>query len=149
MTSRWEWRTFGESFGPAESRIAAASPARVDESDEIYAVSIPSDASVKLRGGQIDVKERLAVDAAGVEHWQPVIKGSFPVAAADVVRIFEALGVDGPASAQPSYSVEQLAAALAAAKPEVRVLRVHKRRAHHTARGCPARSPEPAPRGGP
>ena len=76
---RWEWRTFGESFGPAEERFAALTPERVEESDETYLLSTRSDASVKIRGGVMDVKHLEAVNDDGLEQWLPVLKGEFPL----------------------------------------------------------------------
>src|SRR5262249_43798194 len=49
IVPRWEWRTFGESFGAAEGRLALLDPDRIHESDEIYLLSLESDASVKIR----------------------------------------------------------------------------------------------------
>ena len=36
---RWEWRSFGERFGPAEAHVASLSPSGVQESDELYLLS--------------------------------------------------------------------------------------------------------------
>ena len=36
---RWEWRTFGDHFGAAESAFAALTPERVQESIELYLLS--------------------------------------------------------------------------------------------------------------
>ena len=36
LVPRWEWRTFGESFGPADEAFAALPAERVQESDELY-----------------------------------------------------------------------------------------------------------------
>lgn len=82
IAARWEWRTFGGQFGEAEGRFAALSPERVQESDELYVLSLKSDASVKIREGLIDVKllERVYVD--GLEQWKPAIKEAFPLSAA-------------------------------------------------------------------
>ena len=49
VAARWEWRTFGGRFGEAEGRFAALSPEHVQESDELYLLSLKSDASVKIR----------------------------------------------------------------------------------------------------
>ena len=57
IVPRWEWRTFGEGFGAAEGRLAALTPERVEESDELYLLSLRSDASVKVRDGLMDVKQ--------------------------------------------------------------------------------------------
>ena len=33
---RWEWRTFGPRFPAAEDALAALTPGRIEESDELY-----------------------------------------------------------------------------------------------------------------
>jgi exopolyphosphatase / guanosine-5'-triphosphate,3'-diphosphate pyrophosphatase len=135
---RWEWRIFGDDFGEPERRIAAEPPERVGESDEIYGVSLHSDASVKLRDERMDVKERLAVDDDGLEQWNPVLKAEFPVTAADAAGVFRALGLAVPPLERESYTEQELAAAIRAASSDVRALRVHKRRKHYTVGGCMA-----------
>jgi len=49
IVPRWEWRTFDERFGEADIHFAALSPDRAQESDEVYLLSLASDASVKVR----------------------------------------------------------------------------------------------------
>jgi len=44
IVPRWEWRTFGDDFGAADRWFAAATPERVQESDETYLLSLESDA---------------------------------------------------------------------------------------------------------
>jgi len=44
----------------------------------------------------MDVKRLEAVDGNGVEQWRPVLKSPFPLAAADVALVLDALGVAGP-----------------------------------------------------
>ena len=56
IVPRWEWRTFGQRFGEADTRFGTLVPERAEESDEIYLLSVGSDASVKVRG-LMDVKE--------------------------------------------------------------------------------------------
>src|SRR5215467_976187 len=87
IVPRWEWRTFGESFGAAEGRLALLDPDRIHESDEIYLLSLESDASVKIRDGLMDVKLLEAVDGDGLEQWLPVLKGAFPLIAAHVATV--------------------------------------------------------------
>src|SRR5204862_96763 len=67
IVPRWEWRTFGESFGAAEGLLDLREAERVQESDELYLLSQESDASVKVRDGLIDVKRLEAVDGQGLE----------------------------------------------------------------------------------
>ena len=91
IVPRWEWRTFGDEFGEADTLFAGKSTEREQESDETYLLSTESDASVKVRGGLVDVKELQGVDDYGLEQWKPVLKAEFPLAADDVRRVGEAL----------------------------------------------------------
>jgi exopolyphosphatase/guanosine-5'-triphosphate,3'-diphosphate pyrophosphatase len=133
IVPRWEWRTFGASFGSAEERFTALTPERVEQSDEIYVLSSKSDASVKVRDELMDVKHLERVDEDGLEQWIPVIKAEFPLAAADAATLFTALGVDAPPA--ETLPLDDLLAAIEAT-PELRWLGVHKRRARYTFDGC-------------
>src|SRR5919112_4446069 len=93
IVPRWEWRTFGASFGAAEERFARLTPDRVEETDEVYLLARRSDASVKVRNGLIDVKRLVQVDDAGLEQWMPVMKAPFPLSAAEATLVLRALGV--------------------------------------------------------
>ncbi len=109
---RWEWRTEADVDAPA---------GEVAESDELYLLSEATDASVKVRGGRLDVKvlERVA---DGLELWRPVVKAAFPLDADAADEVGRALGVSG----RPS-TLDELRAL-----PGVRPVEVHKRREHFT-----------------
>ncbi|HEX4520810.1 MAG TPA: hypothetical protein VH063_14610 [Gaiellaceae bacterium] len=138
IVPRWEWRTFGESFGEAEERFEAAEPGLVEESDETYVLSTKSAASVKLRGGQVDVKHLEAVNEDGLEQWLPVLKGEFPLAAADAAAMLRELGMPPVELERDAYAQEQLVGELLSGHPELRAVAVHKRRAHFTIGGAMA-----------
>jgi exopolyphosphatase/guanosine-5'-triphosphate,3'-diphosphate pyrophosphatase len=74
VVPRWEWRTFGEDFGPAEAQFAALTPENLQESDEIYVISTRGDASVKVRDALMDVKHLEKVNDDGLEQWITVLK---------------------------------------------------------------------------
>ena len=131
IVPRWEWRTFGEDFGAAEERLAAASDARVEESLDVYLLSLSSDASVKVRDGKLDVKRLEAVDDAGLEQWRPVMKAAFPLDASAVGEVLATLGVAG-GGAVATFDE------LVAASSELQALPVHKRRTRCTFGGCMA-----------
>jgi exopolyphosphatase/guanosine-5'-triphosphate,3'-diphosphate pyrophosphatase len=137
VVPRWEWRTFGHDLGDAERWFAAREAERAQESDETYLLSSESDASVKVRGGQLDVKRRERVDDDGLEQWRPVLKASFPLSAADVGTALEALGVDAPLP-EGEYAQGRLMDEVVARSPELLPLDVHKRRAHYTVGGAMA-----------
>ena len=80
---RWEWRTFGSSFGAADDALAElASSDDPKESDELYLLS-PDDGNVKVRDGLMDIKVLREVDPDGLERWEPVMKPAFPLSADD------------------------------------------------------------------
>ena len=108
LVPRWEWRTFGETFGPAEEAFATLTAERVEESDEVYLLSAESDASVKVRDGLMDVKHLEAVDGDGLEQWVPVLKGAFPLPASDVAVVLAALRVAARPLDRAAYGFDDL-----------------------------------------
>jgi exopolyphosphatase / guanosine-5'-triphosphate,3'-diphosphate pyrophosphatase len=141
ITPRWEWRTFGSSFGEADTRIDAMEATGVQESDELYVLAPGADI-VKLRGGLMDVKSLRAVDAAGLEQWIPIMKAEFPLSAEAVTDTFAALRRPPPDSPQDGTSLEDLLAILVTPDSGVRPIPVHKRRVRYTIGGCTAERSE-------
>jgi exopolyphosphatase/guanosine-5'-triphosphate,3'-diphosphate pyrophosphatase len=136
IVPRWEWRAFGEALGDAEERLAALSEPKVEESDELYVLSLDSEASVKVRGGLMDVKRREEVDGEGLERWRPVLKGEFPLSADDLATVLDALGVDARASS--ALTLEQLLNQIVRPNERLRAVDVHKRRARYESDGLMA-----------
>jgi exopolyphosphatase/guanosine-5'-triphosphate,3'-diphosphate pyrophosphatase len=136
IVPRWEWRTFGQEFGAAESVFAALESEGAQESDEVYLLSPACDANVKVRDALMDIKLLEQIDAAGLEQWRPVMKGAFPLAADEAKEVCAALGVTAPSTARTAYSLQELEAELSAAVRGVRVVPVHKRRVRSTLHGC-------------
>ena len=108
----------------------------VQKSDELYLLSEESDASVKVRDELMDVKRLEAVDGNRLERWRPVLKASFPLAAADVAAVLDALGVAGPQLARDAYTLEQLVAELVRPDPALTDTAVHKQRVRYQFAGC-------------
>jgi exopolyphosphatase / guanosine-5'-triphosphate,3'-diphosphate pyrophosphatase len=132
---RWEWRTFGESFGEADDRFSALEPGGVQESDEIYFLSPAGDQNVKVRDRLMDIKTLEQVNPDGLEQWKPVMKGAFPLPAAEVRKVFDAFGVAAPPLARGDYTLEQFVKELA--EPgHLRVVQVHKKRTRFKIDGC-------------
>jgi exopolyphosphatase/guanosine-5'-triphosphate,3'-diphosphate pyrophosphatase len=129
IVPRWEWRSFGESFGPAEGMLTAQAPERVHETDELYLLSATSDASVKIRDALLDVKQLEAVNADGLEQWRPVMKAGFPLGADDVDFVLHALRAPEPPARRPDYGPEDIAELTLSVE-------VHKQRAHYRIDGC-------------
>jgi len=136
---RWEWRTFGESFGVADDRFAALEPERVHESDETYLLSAADDAdTVKVRDALMDVKHLEHVDADGLEQWLPVTKAGFPLPAADVESVVAALRLPVPALERAEYTLDQLLDEVVRPRTDLRAVDVHKLRRRYTIGGCMA-----------
>src|SRR5690242_7636983 len=112
IVPRWEWRTFGTRFGLAESRFAALRPGAVQESDELYFLG-GLGANVKVRDDLMDVKVLQEVDADGLERWEPVLKKSFPLPAADAARVFASLHLAAPQLVRDAYTLAQFVGELA------------------------------------
>ena len=147
IVPRWEWRTFGVDLGAAEERLGARPPERVEDSEELYVLSVGSDASVKVRGGQMDVKRRQRVED-GLELWRPVMKAGFPLPAGDVRTVFEALRAELPPLERDAYTLRQLGEEVLRPHPELRTVAVRKHRERHTFGGCMAELTEMATEAG-
>jgi exopolyphosphatase / guanosine-5'-triphosphate,3'-diphosphate pyrophosphatase len=134
---RWEWRIFGTIPGAAEAALAASTPGPVEESDELYLLSAAG-ANVKVRSGLMDIKLLREIDGDGLERWEPVLKAGFPLPAAEVSRVFDALGVPAPPLARDAYTLDQLLAEVVEPTHAVWVVRVHKRRRRYALANCMA-----------
>ena len=135
IVPRWEWRAFAESFGEAERRLRELPPGKLQESDELYLLSPSCDASVKIRDDLMDIKALEQVGAEGLEQWRPVLKAGFPLPAAAVAQVCEALQV-APLPARAAYTLEELLAELAHPSRGVRAVSLHKRRQRYSVGGC-------------
>jgi exopolyphosphatase/guanosine-5'-triphosphate,3'-diphosphate pyrophosphatase len=136
IVPRWEWRTFGESFGAAEGRLALLDPDRMQESHEVYLLSLDGDSSVKIREGLMDVKLLEAVNRDGLEQWRPILKSVFPLSSGDVSTVLGALGVGDEGLPRSTYMLEHLLDEVVPRYPSVRAVEVHKQRVHYLVDGC-------------
>jgi exopolyphosphatase/guanosine-5'-triphosphate,3'-diphosphate pyrophosphatase len=137
VVPRWEWRSFGMSFGGAEDALVPITPTRTEEGDELYLFSGPG-ANVKVRDELMDVKLLREVNADGLERWEPVMKQGFPLAATDVSEVLEALDVPAHQLSRATYSLDGFLNELIRPNDLARVVRVHKRRNRFTVAGCMA-----------
>jgi exopolyphosphatase / guanosine-5'-triphosphate,3'-diphosphate pyrophosphatase len=140
IVPRWEWRVFGAGLGAAEDAVAGLAPGPVEDSQELYLLSAAAaDANVKVRHDLLDIKLLREVNADGLERWEPVLKGGFPLPAAQVPQVLDALGVAPPPRlAREAYTLGQLLAELVEPSGQVRVVGVHKRRLRYRLGGCMA-----------
>ena len=138
IVPRWEWRTFGDSFGEAEARLAERPPTKVRESDEIYILSNRVEGSIKLRDGELDVKRLEEESDEGLEQWRPVTKAAFPLDADEVASLLVALDAVVPTLHRTTYDVDQLVEEVVAPHDDLRAVPVRKHRIHHVVDGCMA-----------
>jgi exopolyphosphatase/guanosine-5'-triphosphate,3'-diphosphate pyrophosphatase len=135
---RWEWRTFGSSFGAADDAVSElASGSDPIESEELYLLST-DDANVKIRDGLVDIKVLREVDGAGLERWEPVLKQGFPLPAEDAGRVLEALGISRPREMRPAYELDGFLEELVRPSGAVREAKIEKRRTRFQVNGCMA-----------
>jgi exopolyphosphatase/guanosine-5'-triphosphate,3'-diphosphate pyrophosphatase len=135
VVPRWEWRTFGHLEDVGEA-LAPLREGRLHESDETYVLSLHADGSVKVRDDLMDTKTQQHVDAGGLQLWVPTMKAAFPLDAAAVATMFDALGTPVPSLERVDYAREQLEDELLGSIPGVRVVRVRKQRRRSTLDGC-------------
>jgi exopolyphosphatase/guanosine-5'-triphosphate,3'-diphosphate pyrophosphatase len=132
---RWEWRAFAASFGEADRRFRELAPGRVQESGELYLLSPSCDANVKIRDGLMDIKTLEQVDEHGLQQWRPALKAAFPLSAADVTRVSDALEV-APLPRRATWALGALQAELAHPSRNVRAVAIHKQRQRYSIGGC-------------
>ena len=138
---RWEWRTFAASFGDADRRFRQLPPGQVQESDELYLLSPKCDANVKIRDQLMDIKALEQVNPDGLEQWRPVMKGKFPLPAAEVAKVCAALRM-APLSPRDEYTLEQIQAELTHPSRGVLAVPVRKRRQRYRVGECLAEMTE-------
>lgn len=86
----------------------------------------------------MDVKQLEAVDGSGLEQWRPVLKASFPLAAADVRVVLEALAVAVSEHGRETFTLEQLVDEVIEPSRALAAVAVHKRRVHYRLGECMA-----------
>ena len=104
----------------------------------MYIVSSRGEGSIKVRGGQLDVKRLDRVNDDGLEQWRPVAKAEFPIAAADIASLLSALDVDVPPLGRDDYALDELIDEVVRPSTDLLSVSVRKRRTHYTFGGCMA-----------
>ncbi|MDR6757877.1 exopolyphosphatase/guanosine-5'-triphosphate,3'-diphosphate pyrophosphatase [Mycoplana sp. BE70] len=110
-------------------------PGAVQESEELYLLG-GSGANVKVRDDLMDIKVLRKVNADGLERWEPVMKGPFPLPAADAAKVFEALGLSAPRFTRDAYTLDQFINEVALPSGALRPVTVRKRRVRYKVNGC-------------
>ena len=136
---RYEYRSFAQQFGRLEASLrAAAPPPQIRESEEIYLLSRAEAANIKLRQGQLDIKQRVAVER-GLELWRPLLKVPLPLADEDVREaLLPALGVAESVELPTTIDADSLCDWFRQGHREVVVVDLFKRRFGFTLENCQA-----------
>ncbi|TVS08905.1 MAG: hypothetical protein EA417_21695 [Gammaproteobacteria bacterium] len=126
---RYEFRSFAQQFGRIEFELRERAGApEIRESAEVYLVSRASDVNVKLRGGLLDIKERIAVER-GLEQWRPALKLPLPLSSDDLGKqLFPALGAQIEGQFPEEVDEQALCSALRESSRDVVVVDLFKRR---------------------
>jgi hypothetical protein len=139
-TPRYEFRAFGQGFGPIEDRIRGGRLCEdIAESREIYLLQAEHrDRNVKLRGGRLELKTLLE-EIGGLQRWAPAGQWEFPVAARELAgTVFPEL--DSRLWGGPGESLDQEALLERVDQTGREVARavLFKRRFRFVVQGCPA-----------
>ena len=84
----------------------------------------------------MDVKVLREVSPDGLERWEPVAKVAFPLAAADLAIVTQALHLPSTPSEAAAASLDGFLAEVVRPDGAVRAVKVHKRRVRYTVGGC-------------
>jgi hypothetical protein len=132
---RWEWRTFGESFGEAEDIIKTNS-AKVRESSEIYILSEMSNDNTKVRDELMDIKYLVQVNDDKLEQWNPLLKASFPISVESLRQVIKSWKVEIPAGSVKEMTYEEFIEGLVKTHPNLRAVDVFKERHGYIINEC-------------
>ncbi len=128
--NRWEWRA----FGIGDDVFGGRSPDRVQQSDEVYLLSVANGDTVKVRDGLMDVKRLEQVNDDGLEQWAPRMKAEFPLSAEQARSILRGLRVPVPQLDRDDYDLDDFVGG----RLDLVAVPVHKHRVRYTIGGCSA-----------
>lgn len=137
IVPRWEWRAFADTFGGADESLTRRAEGAPHESDELYFLT-PSGENVKVRDDLMDVKVLREVNAEGLEQWYPLMKAGFPLPAAEVKKVLDALHVPVPARKRSPYTLDEFTSEFAASGGGIRAVKVRKLRRRFKVGSCMA-----------
>jgi len=126
---RWEWRTFGQTFGDAENNIKKHKEAGFKKSEEKYILSKLSGNNIKIRDDLADVKTQLNVNADKLEQWTVAMKQSFPAPKDSLEVLFrDYFKVPVPAFTKDVYTYTEFLDELIKGNENLCIVEVYKER---------------------
>ncbi|MDX9722761.1 MAG: hypothetical protein RBU37_18580 [Myxococcota bacterium] len=136
IVARWEWRSFGASFGAALDAIRASGEPQTRKSDETYIVSRHAYVNTKIRDEKLDIKELRALGAHELEQWYPVVKAGFPLPPQELERVCAAWKVEVPMLGGDELPYELFSMVLVGGSDELEAVEVSKTRHGYQLRGA-------------
>jgi len=126
---RWEWRSFGQSFGESEAKIKQHKEGGFKKSEEKYILSKASCENVKIRNDLIDIKSLKQINSDKLEQWYPAMKEGFPISKDNLEVLYrEFFKVPAPEFKRDAYTYEQFLDELVASCELLCVVDVYKER---------------------
>lgn len=136
IKARWEWRTFGDTFGEAEMKINSFPKDKVRNSSEIYILSKKSMDNTKIRDMRMDIKTLQRVNEDKLEQWYPIMKAGFPLTRENLGSIFQTWKAKAPALKCESYEYKEFLHDLVEPHPDLKIVSVEKERHGFMINGC-------------
>ncbi len=128
IIARWEWRTFTDNLGSAETLIRQHPCTRLIKSDEIYLIHDSSGQNLKIRDDLLNIKLLLEVNASKLERWIPSLKAEFPLSRDDLQTFYRATDSPIPPDLKDSYSKQAFMAELIEPALDLQAVPVAKER---------------------
>jgi exopolyphosphatase/guanosine-5'-triphosphate,3'-diphosphate pyrophosphatase len=135
VIARWEWRTFGHTFGVSEDKIRTY-PGKVRESSEVYILSSQSMDNTKIRDMLMDIKYLVQVNENKLEQWNPLLKAGFPLSSDILRQTIKSWKVELPEHDIKEYSYDEFLDGLVKNHPKLKPVRVFKERHGFTINNC-------------
>ena len=136
IKARWEWRTFGTTFGAAETTINSFPKDKVRNSSEVYILSQKSMDNTKIRDMLMDIKSLQQVNGDKLEQWYPIMKAGFPLTHEVLDNVFRAWKTTAPAYRQETYGYEEFLRGVVEPHPDLKMVAVEKERHGFMINGC-------------
>ena len=132
---RWEWRTFGESFGEAEDLIKA-NQAKVRESSEVYILSSESNDNTKVRDMLMDIKYLVQINEDKLEQWNPLLKASFPISVESLKQVIKSWKIELAEEKIKEMTYQEFLEGLVKTHPNLKAVDVFKERHGYMINDC-------------
>jgi exopolyphosphatase / guanosine-5'-triphosphate,3'-diphosphate pyrophosphatase len=105
---RWEWRTFGPSFGVAETRIRKYTQVSEQEKHDLFILSELSNDTITVRDDLLRVKTTLRQNADRLQQASAVLHLELPLRIHDLAVLYKFFGLPLPLLERNEYTRQEL-----------------------------------------